>query len=95
VRTGRELAELHERTREWSVFNTSPYVLRHLAGRVECLHDLEVTTWTTGDGRTRRPLDETGRQAWLLEAGFSEAVVEQALAAMPAPPDGSGDADII
>jgi arylamine N-acetyltransferase len=93
VRRGDELAALHERTRAWSVFNTTPYVLRHLPGRVEGLRDLEVTTWRAGETRSTRDLDEMGRRAWLLEAGFSESVVDAALAAMPTAAEVPGDAD--
>jgi N-hydroxyarylamine O-acetyltransferase len=95
VRGSDELAALHERTRAWSVFNTTPYVLRHLPGRVEGLRDLEVTTWTAGHARSTRTLDDVGRRAWLLEAGFSQTVVEAALAAMPRDPALPRDADVI
>ena len=77
-RTAEEYRERHERTRAFSVFNEAPYVLRHLDGAVQCLFDRQLTVWSEA-GPSTTTLDEPARRDWLRAAGFSDAVVDDAL----------------
>ena len=79
ARSTDEYRERHEKTRSWSVFNDTPYVLRHVGESVQCLRDLALTVWSPA-GTASSTLDPEERRAWLVEtAGFSAAVVADVL----------------
>jgi N-hydroxyarylamine O-acetyltransferase len=74
VRTSEEYRDFHERTRDYSVFNQAPYVLRHLNATVQCLNDYELTIWSD-HGISKSRLDDGDRHEWFREAGFSQQLL--------------------
>ncbi len=79
-RAADEYRERHERTRTASVFNEVPHALRHLDGSVQFLVGRQLTVWSE-EGRSTSTVDADGQREWLLAAGFSATVVEDALRA--------------
>jgi N-hydroxyarylamine O-acetyltransferase len=77
-RTAEEHRRRHDRTRSASVFNDSPYVLRHIDGAVQCLLDRQLIVWSE-EGPSTSVLDDDARRSWFRLAGFSDPVVDAAL----------------
>ena len=74
-----QYSQLHEATRERSIFNDHLHVTRHVDGTVWALRHRSLTRFD--DERTRTELSDDDARDWLRSTGYSAGIVDAAMAA--------------